>query len=85
METLKELVSRVLSVEKSSLNEDSSPQNIESWDSFNGILLVSELEKNFGVKFTTEEVLSVKNFKDIIDSLKRHNVIRGLDNQNESP
>ena len=32
METLKELVSRVLDVDKKELNDDSSPNNISSWD-----------------------------------------------------
>ena len=32
METLKELVSRVLEVDKKELNDDSSSDNISSWD-----------------------------------------------------
>ena len=74
METLKELVGRVLGVEASSLNEESSPENIGFWDSFKGLILVSELEKIFEVKFTTGEVMEIKKFWDIIKALKRHNV-----------
>jgi len=79
METLKKLVARVLNVDEKNINYDSSPNNIPSWDSFNSLMLVSELEKNFNVKFTIDEVMSVKNFKDIKETLKRHNIIEGVE------
>jgi len=80
METLKELVARVLDVEKEKINDTSSPENISSWDSFNGLMLAAELEKNFNVKFTTTEVVSVTCVKDIKTILKKHGVKGGIDN-----
>lgn len=75
METkLYEILSRVLKVDSSMITEDSSPDNIASWDSFNGLMLVTELEKGFNVKFTIEEIMMVKSVKDIKDSLRRHGV-----------
>jgi acyl carrier protein len=79
MLTLKELVAKVLDTGKESLNDDSSPENISSWDSFNGLMMVSELETNFNVKFTIDEVVAVKKFKDIKDALKRHGITEGVD------
>ena len=79
METLKELVARVLRIDKEEINDNSSPENISSWDSFNSLMLVSELEKNFNVRFSMNEVMAVKNFKDIKEDLKRHGVTEGVD------
>jgi acyl carrier protein len=79
MLNLKELIARVLDVEKEILNDESSPENIPSWDSFNGLMIVSELEDNFNVKFTIEEVLAVKKFKDIKDALRKHGVTGGVE------
>tara|TARA_Y100000310_G_C20480522_1_gene714450 strand:- start:436 stop:678 length:243 start_codon:yes stop_codon:yes gene_type:complete len=79
MDTLKELVARVLNVDKNEINDESSPDNLDSWDSFNGLLMVSELEKNFDVKFTMEEILAVTKYKDIKESLRNHGVTQGLD------
>ena len=79
METLKQLVGRVLGVDANDLNDESSPDNISSWDSFNGLMLVSELEKNFKVKFTMGEVITIKNFGDIKKALKKHNVKEGVE------
>lgn len=79
MLTLKELVAKVLDVDKELLNDESSPENIPSWDSFNGLMMVSELEDNFKVKFTLGEVVNVKKFKDIKEALKRHGVAFGIE------
>jgi acyl carrier protein len=79
MLTLKELLAKVLDIEKESINDNSSPENIPSWDSFNALMIVSELEDNFNVKFTINEVVAVKKFTDIKDALKRHGVTEGVD------
>ena len=79
MESLKELVARVLGVSKDEINNESSPDNIKSWDSFNGLMLVSELEMRFDVKFSIDEVMGVTKYKDIKDALEKHNVREGID------
>jgi len=76
---LKELVAKVLDINKEILNDESSPENIPSWDSFNSLMMVSELEVNFNVKFTIDEVVSVKKFKDIKDTLKKHGITEGIE------
>lgn len=76
---LKTLIAKTLDINENILNDESSPENIPSWDSFNGLMIVSELEGNFNVKFTIDEVLAVKKFKDIKDALKRHGITEGID------
>ena len=76
---LKELLAKVFDVNKEDINDESSPENIDSWDSFNGLMLVSELEDNFNVKFTIEEVLAVKKVADIKNALRKHKVVEGLE------
>lgn len=71
---LKELLARVLGISKESINDETSPDNVDSWDSFNGLMIVSELEREFNLKFTMEEVTSVKNFKDIKKNLAKYGV-----------
>ena len=68
------IVSKVFSIPESEVNDQSSPENIESWDSFNGLVLVDELETHFKVKFTISEITDVKNVADIKRHLKNHNV-----------
>ena len=45
------IVAKVFSMSENDINDESGPENIESWDSFNGLILVDELENNFNIKF----------------------------------
>ena len=71
---LYDIISKVFSVQISEINDESSPETIESWDSFNGLILVDELESNFNIKFSVSEIIDVKNVKDIKKYLKKHGV-----------
>ena len=73
-EELYKIIARVFSVSLDDIDDDSSPENIESWDSFNGLVLVDELENYFNVKFTLSEIVDVKNVADIKKYLKSHGV-----------
>ncbi|KPK42855.1 MAG: hypothetical protein AMJ78_00900 [Omnitrophica WOR_2 bacterium SM23_29] len=74
MKSLKNILSKVLEIEEDKINDELTPADVETWDSFNGLILVSELESNFKIKFTMEEVTSVKCVKDIKEVLKRRGV-----------
>lgn len=50
------VVSDVLGVPVASINADSSPQTIESWDSVQHLSLVMALEQALGVQFQPEEI-----------------------------
>ena len=71
---LYDIISKVFSVQISEINDESSPETIESWDSFNGLILVDELESNFNIKFSVSERIDVKNVKDIKRHLNNHGV-----------
>ena len=71
---LYKIISRVFSISESEISDESGPKTIESWDSFNGLVLVDELESHFNIKFTISEITDVKNVFDIKRHLKNHNV-----------
>jgi len=74
LKKLNVLIARVLGVDKNSITDATSPDTVDSWDSYNGLMLVSELEKDFNVHFTMDEVVAVKNVGDIKMALRRHAV-----------
>ena len=71
---LYKIIAKVFSISESKISSESGPANIESWDSFNGLVLVDELENHFNIKFTISEIIDVKNVADIKQRLKNHNV-----------
>jgi len=68
------IISQVFSVPISQINDESSPQTIENWDSFNGLVLVDKLESEYNIKFTLEEMEDVKNVSDIKRCLQEHGI-----------
>jgi len=72
---LMKLISSVLNIDENSINNHTSPENTESWDSFNALVMVSELESEFEVQFSIDEVYSVSNVEDIKNALIRHGII----------
>lgn len=69
MEKLKNIVSRVFNIAVSEINDELTCDNTEGWDSFNHLLLITEIEKEMGVKFSISEVREIKTFKDIRESI----------------
>jgi len=74
MKKLRAVLSKVLGIDEDTITDKTSPDNVEAWDSFNGLMLVSELEKEFNVKFTMDEVTSVKNVGDIKKALRKQGI-----------
>ena len=72
-----DIIAQVMAVPVSEINYKSSPENIESWDSFNGLVLLDELENSFNVKFSLEEIIDVKTVEDIKKHLKNQGVNLG--------
>lgn len=67
---LKRIISDILEVSLDNINEDSSPDNIEQWDSLSHIKLVMAIEAEFQVKLSPEDMtdmLSVKLIKIILE------------------
>jgi len=68
-------MSNVFKVSEEDIEEDTTQENLDSWDSFNFLMLVSELEKNFSIRLTTGDVSSINSYSDI----KKILALKGVD------
>jgi len=73
-EKLYQIIGKILDVPASEINDESSPETIENWDSFNSLMLADELESEFNVSFTLEEIIDSANVAAIKKHLKNHGV-----------
>ena len=73
-EKLYSLISEILNISEDEINDESNPQTISTWTSFNGYVMLYELEQTFDVKFSIDEAMDVKNVADIKRHLKNHGV-----------
>ena len=54
------------------LTKETSPNDIEDWDSLAQITLISEIEKAFNYRFSLKTILELKNVGDVLDLLDKH-------------
>ena len=64
-EKLYQIISKVFNVDVSRINDETSPENLEEWDSFNFYVLLVEIEKEFDMKFDLDETFEIKKIRDI--------------------
>tara|TARA_Y100000996_G_scaffold163152_1_gene126735 strand:+ start:396 stop:629 length:234 start_codon:yes stop_codon:yes gene_type:complete len=73
-EKLYQIVANVFNVDFSKINDESSPENLEEWDSFNFYVLLDEIENEFKVKLDLDETLDVKKIGDFKKILEKYGV-----------
>ncbi len=49
------------------VNENTTSDDIEDWDSLEHINLVAAVEQEFGIKFTMAQVMGMKNVGEMVD------------------
>ena len=71
---LYQIVSKVFNVDASKINDETSPENFEEWDSFNFYVLLDEIENEFDMKFDLDESLDIKKIGDIKKIFTKHGI-----------
>ena len=74
MKKLKSILSKILEIPETKINDQTSADNTSSWDSYNSLLIISEIEEAFSVKFTMQEIIKIKTVKDIKKLLLKHGI-----------
>ena len=69
-EKLKKIIGSVFKIDATSVNNETSPDTVENWDSLNHLNLVLALEEGFDVSFTEEQTVEILNFELIKISLQ---------------
>ena len=66
-ETLNGVFQDVFDDESIEVNDETTSDDIEDWDSLEHINLIAAVEQEFGVKFNMGQVVSMKNVGEMVD------------------
>ncbi len=72
MKTFNQIVSQSFKIKEEEITDNLSSKDIPDWDSMNYLLFIAELEKEFDVSFTMDEVLNAKNIGDIRKMVEKY-------------
>ena len=77
--TRKEIISQLTPIARAMLkdenlviSDDLSANNVPTWTSLSFMMLLTEIENQFGFKFKMMEILKLQNMGAIIDSIQTH-------------
>ena len=68
---MEEVFRDVLDNDEITLAETTTANDIEEWDSLTHVELVRAVEKAFGIRFTSAEILAWKNVGEMVASVAR--------------
>ena len=68
------IIGQVMNIPYGDVSEDTSPDNLEVWDSFQHMNLVLALEEEFKIRFTDEEIVQLSGAGMILQSLQNKGV-----------
>ena len=69
-EQIKKIMTEVFEIESSLVNDKISQKNTDQWDSLNHLNLIVEIEEEFDVSFTPEQIGSMTSLEIILAELK---------------
>lgn len=72
MRTVTEIARDVFERPRFKLKEEMSAADVEGWDSLTHLALISDIEDEYGIKFTLTELSELKNIGEMIDTIMRH-------------
>lgn len=54
------------------ITEQSSAKNVKDWDSLSHIQLISAIEDEFDISFSSKDIMIWKNIGDMVDSIENY-------------
>lgn len=69
LEILNGIFRKVLKRDNITLTESTTAHDVEGWDSLTNMILLTEIEKKFGVRFTFREIVKLKNVGDLCQTI----------------
>jgi acyl carrier protein len=68
---LREVMAQVLDLPPDEVGPQLSTETSSTWTSLNHLMLISQLESEFGIVFSSQEVKGLTSFSAILDALER--------------
>lgn len=65
-----QIMSRVFAVRPEQLNNQTAKSNLSNWDSLQHLILMSEIEQEFRINFSPEEIQEIESFDGILKKLQ---------------
>ncbi len=69
---VREIMADILEVEADEIGDTFGPDSTENWDSLRNLHLITELESEFGINLTMDEIQGMVTFSRIVEVIQSH-------------
>ena len=66
---VKEVMAAILGLEEDEIEDATSPNTVDSWDSLKHMALILALEEEFDVEFSDDQVVELTSYREIRETL----------------
>jgi acyl carrier protein len=70
IEKIHAILEQVLKHNRFEINDELTATMVEGWDSLTHMVIITEIEKNFGVQFKLKEINKLKNMGNLIELIQ---------------
>lgn len=67
---LQQILSDKLGVPLQAITQNTSMDNLPQWDSLQFLLIIDQVEKEFGFRFKRDQLLNLRSVQDFIDNIQ---------------
>ncbi|MHA2363834.1 MAG: acyl carrier protein [Candidatus Hodarchaeales archaeon] len=71
---INDILSKILLLEKEEINDKISRTELEQWDSMTHLILISEIEQEFNLILSDDDVTGIQTIGDIYTLLIKHGI-----------
>ncbi len=68
---VRKIVQDIMGLDINTIDHAKNLKEVEEWDSFNNLMVVSDIEDSFGIKFTSNDIYGVDTIAKIIGIVKK--------------
>ena len=71
MKKLREIIAETFEIKEEEIESSHSPDDIENWDSLGQLKLINNIESEFNIVFTMEEIFQIMTIADIYNIMDK--------------
>ena len=68
---LNDIVEKILLIDRDQITPELSREDLEDWDSMTHLVLISDIEAEFNISFTDDEVSNILTLDDILKLIEK--------------
>ena len=65
-ETIIDIITRILEVDREDIELDTAIGDLPEWDSLNHLRIITELEEEFGIKYSQSDLAELEDVSDLV-------------------